>query len=85
MNYAHVLLTEETNVKDRRVVNNDLIEKKIISSDDIVEIYDMIKEKNDKIKMINISLYDNLLILDSKRYYILNSLWKPEKDETYEL
>lgn len=79
MKYAHILLTKTDNIKDFEVIDSDLITKVVIDSDDYVDIYDKVRQKYQKIKMINISVYDHILLIDCFKHAILNIMWKPEK------
>jgi len=74
-----MLVTPETNVKNHVVIDDNKVEKKIISSDDTVDIYDIVKKENSTIKLIDISLYDHLIVLDGVQNYVLRALWKKEK------
>lgn len=73
---AIMTLTPNTNVVDNKMLDESNIVKKIINAESIVNVYDTVNKKEDSIKLINISLYDNLLIIDKVKYNILNTLWK---------
>jgi len=81
MNYAHLTLTHELNVdtEKNRVINEKMIEKKVIQSDEIVEVCSRNHGEIYKTPLINISVKEQLLVLNGEKHYVLHALWKPEK------
>jgi len=71
-------LTPTGNVKNMKVVDNDKIIKKVIHSDNMVDTYNVGNKTYNKIKLINISVFDDFIVLNSIKYNVLNVLWKPE-------
>jgi hypothetical protein len=80
-----MLITHELNVDDEKnsIINNDMVEKKILDSDDTVKVFNKESKTFDTIKLINISVKDQMLVIEGEKHHILHSLWKPEKDKTW--
>ena len=76
--FGHLTITPTENVKNNAIISSDKVKKVVIPSDDIVNIFNRNSQKYDKIKLIDISLFDNYIVLDSIKHYILHMLTKPE-------
>lgn len=75
---ATMTLTLDCNIDytAMRVINEKEISKKTFRTTEEINVYDLVKQKEEIINVINVSLYEHLLILDGQRYKILRMLSK---------
>ncbi len=75
---GHLLLTETSNIdwNEKRVIDNDKLEKKVIPWEDDIEVTHGLDGEKSTIKMKNVSLFDHILLKDGKKFKILHMLSK---------
>lgn len=73
---ATMTITPDCNIdyNGMRVINEKAISKKTFRTTEEITIYDLVKQKEEIINVINVSLYEHLIILDGERYKILRML-----------
>jgi hypothetical protein len=72
-----ITITPIDNIKNNMVINNDLVEQKTFDSrNDILTFIDVPTGKVRQGALINVSLYDDLLVLNEIKYNILRMITK---------
>lgn len=67
-------ITPDTNIdyEAMRVINEKEISKQSFTDMEWIQVYDLKEHKEQTIKVIDVSLYTNLLIVNGERYKILH-------------
>ena len=78
MSKSKIIITPSLNIKDYSVIDNDLVTSEIHDSRDALFTFrNVVKDKTRTGALINVSLYDDVIVRNNIEYKILHMLTKP--------
>lgn len=75
---SRITITPTTNIKDNQVVDYDKVEKRTYDSDmDVFEFLDVVRNEKRRANLMNVSLYNDVIVEGDIHYKILHMLTNP--------